>query len=351
MFQKGFLFVGLLLTVAFPLAGQTPLIETSSEDSSYVAVFQFSPDSKTIVSYTLGGTLLTWDLTSRKLLRSQQAKAEHATFDPQGNLLSVVLDNKGTRLMDVVANKEMKLLENAYLYHTSKFAISRDVKTFAAERGSSEVKLWDLTSGKEKLTIKRPEPGDSIPDAYLSALLFSPDGTTLAGLSRSITLWSASTGKQLRSLEIEGGLARLGFTPDGKVICVSGFQNMQPPFIKCFSVLSGRQVLSVPADETSPFAFNPDGTMLATVRPDPDRGIFLINPATGKVISKITVSMDIDAFHSFTQMSFSPNGKLLAIGSTKGLVLLDPVARKELFTLAQTSAGPPAKPSTSPSPE
>jgi hypothetical protein len=72
--------------------------------------------------------------------------------------------------------------------------------------------------------------------------------------------------------------------------------------------------------------------MLAVVRSG--EGIFLISAATGRDIAKVTISVGDS---SLTQMSFSPDGKLLAAASDKGLVLLDPVAGKELFVLAQTS--------------
>lgn len=328
MLQRGFLLFGLLLTVAFLLVGQTTTTDTRTEHSDYVQMFQFSADSKTVVSYTTDGTLLSWDLESRKLLRLQQAKAERATFDPHGKLLSIVGDARGIRLFDVVANQEVRFLEGADFTSLSDFAFTPDGKTLAFTKGvhGYVVKLWDVTTGKEKVSIERPNPDD-----FLEILLFSPDGETLAGLSHSLTLWSASTGKQSRSIEIRGGLARLAFTPNGKMICVSGF----PSFIKCFGVLSGREVLSVQADATLPFAFSPDGSVLALSRYG--QGIFLINMATGREIAKLTISVDDN---SFTQMSFSPNGKLLAIASTKGLVLLDPVARKELFILAQPLDGP-----------
>jgi len=216
MLKRGFLLSGLLLTVAFLLVGQTTTIDTHTEHSAYVQMFQFSPDGKTVVCYTTDGTLLSWDLASRKLLRSQQANAVNATFDSQGKLLSIVGGEGGIRLIDVVANQEVKFLEGADSTYGTKFAFGSDGKTLAMD-GREAVKLWDLTTGKEKVSIERPNPDD-----VLRTVLFSPDGETLAGLSKSITLWSTSTGKQSRSIEINAGLARVAFTPNGKMICVSG---------------------------------------------------------------------------------------------------------------------------------
>lgn len=327
MFLRRFVVLGLMLTSAFLLVGQT----SNSEGRSYVQMFQFSPDGKSVVSYTFEGALLSWDLASRKLQRSQQAQADYVgfsnlTFDPQGNLLSIVSAERGISLMDVVRNQEVKFLEIPDFRYFSKFAFSPDGKTLAfAENSSDVIKLWDVTTGKEKASIERPSPHDR-----LDTMLFSNDGATLAGLGSSITLWSAATGKQMSLIKIDAGLARLAFTPDGKKICVSGFDNKNPTFIKCFGAFSGREVLSVPADSSSPFAFSPDGKVLALARHD--QGVFLVSAATGKEIGKLPISVDQN---SLTQMSFSPDGRLLAIAAMEGLVLLDPVAKKELFILAQ----------------
>lgn len=327
MSLKGLWLSALLLAAAFPIAGQKTE-ETRGERASYVRMFQFSPDGKTVVSYTFDDALLSWDLESRKLLRSQQAKADHPTFDPLGNLLTVESAGEGIRLLDVVRNQEVKFIKVAdfagYLY---KVALSPDGKTLASTEGNyiDVIKLWDVTTGKENATIKRPNP-----DHALNTMLFSNDGAALAELGRSVTLWSAATGKKLSEVKIDAGLARMAFAPDGKMICVSGFDNRNPPFIKCFGALSGREVLSVPADPSAPFAFSPDGKFLALVRRD--QGIILVNTATGKEIGKLTISANLD---SLTQMSFSPNGKLLAVAAMEGLVLLDHENRKELFILAK----------------
>ena len=334
MLQRAFLSFGIVLTAAFLLAGQTPTKEaeqtqTSDADHDYVRMFQFSSDGKTIVVQTFDGTLLWWDLETRKLLRSKQTKSENATFDPQGKLLSIVRDKTGTRVIEVIANQEVKSLEGANFTSLSKFAFSPDAETLAFTESTQGLilKLWDVTTGKEKASIERPDAND-----FLNTLLFSPDGQMLAGLSHSITLWSVSSGKPSRSIKIDAGLARMAFTPDGKMICISGFDNANPSFIKCFSVLSGREVLNVHAEPSSPFAFSPDGKMLAVVRSG--EGIFLSSAATGRDIARVTISVGDS---SLTEMSFSPDGKLLAAASDKGLVLLDPVAGKELFVLAQTS--------------
>ncbi len=323
--QRGFVLVGLLLTVSLLAVGQ---ITDDPTNPGYVHSFQFSADGKSILGYT-GTTLLSWDLETRKLIQRQKVEAEDGTFVQIGKLLSIVRDDNGIHVTDLVSNQELKFINGVYLYNTSKFAFNPDATTLAFD-DREVVKLWDLTTAKEKPSITRtnPYPADSGRDDFMQKLRFSPDGKTLAGLSGIITLWSSSTGKQLRSIEINAGLMRMDFTPDGKMICVSGFDNIEPSFIKCFDVSSGREALSVAADSSSPFAISPDGKVLALSRSG--AGIVLITMATGKEIGQITVSVD---GHYLTEMSFSPNGKFLAVASADGLVLLDPATKKQLFIL------------------
>jgi hypothetical protein len=58
MFLRGLVLFGLLLTSAFLVVGQTSPGDTGAERRYYVRMFQFSSDSKTVVSYTFEGDLL-----------------------------------------------------------------------------------------------------------------------------------------------------------------------------------------------------------------------------------------------------------------------------------------------------
>ena len=75
-------------------------------------------------------------------------------------------------------------------------ALAPDGKTLAAQWGSSDIKLWDLASGRERLTLKERSRMTFI-------LAYAPDGQTLASGSfhpGDVILWDVLTGKATKTL-------------------------------------------------------------------------------------------------------------------------------------------------------
>jgi WD40 repeat protein len=73
---------------------------------------------------------------------------------------------------------------------------------------SGEVKVWDVQTGRELLTLQ----GHS---GVINSVAFSPDGKRLASASRdqTVKVWDAQTGQELLSLKGSG--VSVAFSPDG----------------------------------------------------------------------------------------------------------------------------------------
>jgi WD40 repeat protein len=130
----------------------------------------------------------------------------------------------------------------------------------------------------------------------LTSLAFSPDGKTLASSSddKTIKFWNFATGEQLRTIEgAEGGLA---FGPDGKIIVSGGFGG-----VAVWDVSSGAKLRDF-SPNGADVVLSPNGRIIAS-------GKRLWDTSTG-------AERFLETKGSVDAVAFSPDGKLLASGSS-----------------------------------
>jgi WD40 repeat protein len=179
--------------------------------------------------------------------------------------------------------------------------------------------------------------------APVTALVFCPDGNTLASASQdgTIRLWDTSTGKELRRFEgHRGAVFCVAVSGDGKTLASGG----EDRTLRLWDVATGNRLRPpTPYQETPDcVAFSPDGKRLATggrfLRPQ------VRDVATGKVLGEIRgdagVVIDFsDPQRAGEQMArrtgalsiaFSPDGRSIAVGNAgRPLGLYDAVTGTE----------------------
>ena len=174
---------------------------------------------------------------------------------------------------------------------------------------------------------------------------FSPDGRRLvtAGLdsdkggkiTSAVAVWDAATGRHAHSLTAPDGVgAGLDFSPDGKTLATA---NQVDDSVVLWDVGTWKERVKLPHAEATDARFSPDGKLVATrseVFGGSSRapiGVKVWNAGTGKLAFEHARGNDV-----FTHFDFSPDGKMLAVTTTKGAMrLLDTETGKVRHDLDQ----------------
>src|SRR5262249_43912490 len=137
----------------------------------------------------------------------------HLAVGTQG----LAADQQWIYYVDLVASKVVHVFKDS-LAPVQAVALSRDGKWLAGcgERGL--VRVWDIATGENKVTL-------SGHTGLLQALAFSPDSKRLAsgGVDKTVRIWSLPRGKNLAVLEGQTeGVLNLAWSPDGKTLASCG---------------------------------------------------------------------------------------------------------------------------------
>jgi len=219
---------------------------------------------------------------------------------------------------------------------------------FARNNYTTGIKLFDVETGREKLSISIPGECSS-----LARVLFSPKADIVVGhlsvrtkrdshenWQSYLTFWETTSGKRIASFpadEKSSDFALPLFSPDGQTLATTNFYRAKNK-LYLFNVTDRKlrsTTLLGEGDTTyvKPPVFSPDGNWIAVitqvfpkylqvrdpaVEDAPQPRIHLIDVATGELRETLIAPQGFTA-----SASFSPDGKTLATGGHGKVLLWD----------------------------
>ena len=236
-------------------------IEEEEGHVDWVSSVAFSPDNKILLSGSHDGTLIVWDVSTGRQLRSIEG---HRHDDDHGAVTSVVFSADGKMLLSASSDKTMR--------------------------------LWDTNTGAELRIFQS--------DDYPEAAVFSPDGKLVASANcAGITLWDTLTGKRLRTFRKSINCVRhVVFSPDGRTLLNDG------GIIQVRDLAKGRVVKSF-SFNVNGFALSPDGNSILLAGKTPE----LWDVRKGRLLRRFP-----EQPNSVEEVAYSPDGKTVASESQEG---------------------------------
>jgi WD40 repeat protein len=290
----------------------------------------------------------------RRTLAGHAGRVVRLRFTPDGSRLVTVGQDSQLRVWDATGDDDelitlpMTLPLPQLLNFRSRLALAPNGDRVAGQRpladGAYELKVWNVADGREVFTASVPASG---PGQYVGMMAFSPDGRRLAttagpesvagGLPSEVKVWDLTAGRELSTIQrlAANGGRPMTFSPDGVYLALATGPVQNKAGVRVVEAATGRQVWDVDGLNavTAPLTYSPDGRRLVVCtldrevelkdilprRPTPRfSGIVkVLDAATGRellTISKVEstgISNSVVAF-SPSVVAFSPDGRRLA---------------------------------------
>ncbi len=275
----------------------------------------FSPDGALIASGSRDGTILLWDVRTRKPVGpplNHGSRVYSVAFSPDGSRLVSAGSSGSLRLWDVAGGVAIGDPWEGHEDEVWRAVFSPDGQMVVSASFDGTLRRWNAATGEP---IGEPLTGHE--DAVYS-VAFSPDGTLLASASADFTLrlWEAATGDPVGE-PMEGHtnwVLAVAFSPDGRMLASGGADST----VRLWDVTTGEQIgalLSGHSGWVWSVSFSPDGTQLLTSSADFTAALWSLD--SGRITNRLTTHTN-----TVWGATFAPGGRLAVTASEDTTLLL-----------------------------
>jgi len=272
----------------------------------------------------------------RAVLKGHTDQVDALAFSPDGKFLVSGAWDGTVRRWDVATGRELaryKMIGDDP--HLDAVAVSPDGRTVAAGANDGGVQSWDVASSKPLETLGRGQVMD---------LAYLPDGATLVEAADDVMrLWDAATGEERSTIEASTLVHTLAASPDGRLLAWGAFFKDRPNEVAIFDVAAHEPAVRLANADIQAYrvAFSPDGrTLAACGQRETNRRIEgvsveayhsfsvikLWDATTGKLQREYDAERDGGGGRTLLSLSYSPDGSLLALGTSDATVEIWDVA-------------------------
>ena len=253
-----------------PASGE--LRKTLSGHTDVVTSLTFAPDTSRLISGSFDKTIKVWKALAPSVspiatIREHTEATRFALFSRDGRKLITSGHDETIIVWDTATGTIIRSWKGSDRHNICSGALTGNGKLLATgTSGDGMVRLWDVDSGREVGQFKVR------PDQETRAMTFSPNDKYLVAGSREgqlVSVWDVAERKLIHELPHPLGVDGVAVSPDGKLLATStgNYRKREAGEARLFDLESGKELAVLPAagngERLTKLQFSPDGKLLA----------------------------------------------------------------------------------------